>query len=63
MSNASWRNDLATRGFAVLPAVFSVERIESILFSLDTAFRSDADGSTLRGSDGSVYTEQVPSAR
>jgi hypothetical protein len=51
----SWHTHLADDGFAVIPPVFSREQVNSILAALEAAFARDADGSTLRAADGSIY--------
>jgi Phytanoyl-CoA dioxygenase (PhyH) len=47
--------DGAENGFVTVPAVFSGEQIDAILWALTTAFAQDANGSTLRSADGSIY--------
>lgn len=46
---------LASDGFVVIPAVFSAGQIDTIRAALADAFEKDANGSTMRSSDGSVY--------
>lgn len=52
---ASWQNSLAKDGYILLPSMFSGGQIDTILEQLDQAFVQDANGSTLRAENGSVY--------
>ena len=47
--------ELMENGYAVLPNVFSAAQIDAITHEMATAFAQDADGSTLRSADGSIY--------
>ncbi len=55
MLTATFQSDLSNNGFAVLAAIFSAEHVDSIIQTLEKAFQSDANGSTLRSADGAVY--------
>jgi Phytanoyl-CoA dioxygenase (PhyH) len=52
---ATWTADLAENGFLVVPSVLRNDRIDVILREMQPAFAKDADGSTLRSADGSIY--------
>jgi hypothetical protein len=51
----TWKTCLSQDGYVVIPAVFSADQVERILAALSSAFAEDADGSTLRSADGSIY--------
>jgi hypothetical protein len=51
----AWKTALENDGYAILPAIFTAERVDSLLRELHTAFAADQNGSTLRAADGSVY--------
>src|SRR5262249_49918266 len=55
MINTQWLRDLGEDGFCVLPSVYAPAQIDAIVGELESAFQSDANGSTLRGADGSIY--------
>lgn len=55
MIDVARKAELDGDGFVVLPAVFSAEQVSEIVRELETAFVGDANGSTLRTADGSVY--------
>jgi hypothetical protein len=46
---------LVENGFTVLPTLFSSEQIDGFLRDMEIAFARDANGSTLRSADGSIY--------
>ena len=51
----TYKRGLTDDGFVVIPAVFSAEQIDTILAELADAFANDANGSTLRSADGTIY--------
>lgn len=55
MLTASFQSELSSQGFAVLPAIFAAEQVDSIVQTLESAFRNDANGATLRTADGAIY--------
>lgn len=55
MSNPDWRAELDRNGYSILPAVFTPADVVGIVGALESAFRNDTNGSTLRSADDSVY--------
>ncbi len=51
----SWQTQLAKDGYVLLPSALSATQIDDIIQQLDLAFAQNADGSTLRAENGSIY--------
>ena len=54
-SLTAWTTNLAENGFVVVPGVLSGTRIDALVSEMAAAFAQDANGSTLRSADGSIY--------
>jgi hypothetical protein len=51
----AWKSRLADAGYVVLPRVFATGQVDAVTHELAFAFGNDANGSTLRSADGSIY--------
>jgi hypothetical protein len=55
MRNPDWHTELDANGYTVLPRVYSAREVDDIVRGLEKAFQKDANSSTMRSADGSVY--------